>query len=92
TALLVDGALLLDLTPGPAFAAARAGHSIAGVRQVLLSHPHDGPTVEFPAGLPAPGRVADGRELAVISGHRVRAVALDAPGTGYEVGGPEGER
>ncbi|MEU7042329.1 bifunctional adenosylcobinamide kinase/adenosylcobinamide-phosphate guanylyltransferase [Streptomyces varsoviensis] len=92
TALLVDGALLLDLTPGPAFAAARAGHSVAGVRQVLLSHPHDGPTVEFPAGLPAPGRVADGRELAVISGHRVRAVALDAPGTGYEVVGPEGER
>ncbi|MEV0282005.1 bifunctional adenosylcobinamide kinase/adenosylcobinamide-phosphate guanylyltransferase [Streptomyces sp. NPDC050610] len=92
TALLVDGALLLDLTPGPAFAAARAGHSIAGVRQVLLSHPHDGPAVEFPAGLPAPGRVADGRELAVISGHRVRAVALDAPGTGYEVTGPEGER
>ncbi|MEV0266017.1 bifunctional adenosylcobinamide kinase/adenosylcobinamide-phosphate guanylyltransferase [Streptomyces sp. NPDC050617] len=92
TALLVDGALLLDLTPGPAFAAARAGHSIAGVRQVLLSHPHDGPAVEFPAGLPAPGRVPDGRELAVISGHRVRAVALDSPGTGYEVVGPEGER
>ncbi|MEV4873414.1 bifunctional adenosylcobinamide kinase/adenosylcobinamide-phosphate guanylyltransferase [Streptomyces syringium] len=92
TALLVDGALLLDLTPGPAFAAARAGRSIAGVRQVLLSHPHDGPAVEFPAGLPAPGRVPDGRELAVISGHRVRAMALDAPGTGYEVTGPEGER
>ncbi|MEW2575511.1 bifunctional adenosylcobinamide kinase/adenosylcobinamide-phosphate guanylyltransferase [Streptomyces syringium] len=92
TALLVDGALLLDLTPGPAFAAARAGRSIAGVRQVLLSHPHDGPAVEFPAGLPAPGRVPDGRELAVISGHRVRAMALDAPGTGYEVMGPEGER
>ncbi|SPE49359.1 Adenosylcobinamide kinase [Streptomyces netropsis] len=92
TALLVDGALLLDLTPGPAFAAARAGRSIAGVRQVLLSHPHDGPAVEFPAGLPAPGRVPDGRELAVISGHRARAMALDAPGTGYEVTGPEGER
>ncbi|MFE0047661.1 bifunctional adenosylcobinamide kinase/adenosylcobinamide-phosphate guanylyltransferase [Streptomyces albireticuli] len=92
TALLVDGAVLLDLTPGPAFAAARAGRSIAGVRQVLLSHPHDGPAVEFPAGLPAPVRVPDGRELSVISGHRVRAVALDAPGTGYEVTGPEGER
>ncbi|NEE05248.1 adenosylcobinamide kinase/adenosylcobinamide phosphate guanyltransferase, partial [Streptomyces sp. SID7499] len=25
-------------------------------------------------------------------GHRVRAVAMDAPGTGYEVTGPEGER
>lgn len=34
TALLVDGALLLDLTPGVAFAAARAGRSLAGVRQV----------------------------------------------------------
>lgn len=92
TALLVDGALLFDLTPGPAFAAARAGRSIGGVRQVLLSHPHDGPAVEFPAGLPAPGRVPDGRELSVISGHRVRAVALDAPGTGYEVTGPDGDR
>ncbi|MCA6094387.1 bifunctional adenosylcobinamide kinase/adenosylcobinamide-phosphate guanylyltransferase [Streptomyces sp. SCA3-4] len=92
TALLVDGALLLDLTPGPAFAAARAGRSITGVRQVLLSHPHDGPAVEFPAGLPAPGRVPDGRELSVISGHKVRALALDAPGTGYEVTSPDGER
>ncbi|GAA0414705.1 bifunctional adenosylcobinamide kinase/adenosylcobinamide-phosphate guanylyltransferase [Streptomyces luteireticuli] len=92
TALLVDGALLFDLTPGPAFAAARAGRSITGVRQVLLSHPQNGPAVEFPAGLPAPGRVPDGRELSVISGHRVRAVALDAPGTGYEVTGPDGDR
>ncbi|MEV5506981.1 bifunctional adenosylcobinamide kinase/adenosylcobinamide-phosphate guanylyltransferase [Streptomyces orinoci] len=92
TALLVDGALLLDLTPGPAFAAARAGRSLAGVRQVLLSHPNDGPPLEPPAGLPAPGRVPDGRELSVISGHRVRAMALDAPGTGYEVQGPEGGR
>lgn len=92
TALLIDDALLLDLTPGPALAAARAGRTLAGVRQVLLSHPHDGPAVEFPAGLPAPGRAADGRELALLSGHRVRAVALDAPGTGYEVTGPGGER
>ncbi|MEU7133937.1 bifunctional adenosylcobinamide kinase/adenosylcobinamide-phosphate guanylyltransferase [Streptomyces sp. NPDC046261] len=92
TAVLVDDALLLDLTPGPAFAAARAGRSIAGVRQVLLSHPHDGPAVEFPAGLPAPVRVPDGRELSVISGHKVRAMALDAPGTGYEVTSPDGER
>ncbi|MGW2229814.1 bifunctional adenosylcobinamide kinase/adenosylcobinamide-phosphate guanylyltransferase [Streptomyces formicae] len=92
TALLVDGVLLLDLTPGAAFAAARAGHSLGGVRQVLLSHPHDGPAVEVPAGLPQPGRVADGRELALLTGHRVRAVALDAPGTGYEVTGPDGER
>ncbi|MFE6778952.1 bifunctional adenosylcobinamide kinase/adenosylcobinamide-phosphate guanylyltransferase [Streptomyces sp. NPDC057702] len=92
TALLIDDALLLDLTPGPALAAARAGRSLTGVRQVLLSHPHDGPAVEVPAGLPAPGRAADGRELALLSGHRVRATALDAPGTGYEVTGPDGER
>ncbi|MEU0475813.1 bifunctional adenosylcobinamide kinase/adenosylcobinamide-phosphate guanylyltransferase [Streptomyces olivaceus] len=92
TALLVDGALLLDLTPGAAFAAARAGHSLTAVRQVLLSHPHDGPAVEVPAGLPQPGRVPDGRELALLTGHRVRAVALDAPGTGYAVTGPDGMR
>jgi len=92
TALLVDGVLLLDLTPGPALAAARAGRTLHGVRQVLLSHPHDGPALEIPAGLPAPVRLSDGRELALISGHRVRAVALDSPGTGYEIGGPDGER
>ncbi|MEU1267356.1 bifunctional adenosylcobinamide kinase/adenosylcobinamide-phosphate guanylyltransferase [Streptomyces sp. NPDC005799] len=92
TAVLVDGTLLLDLTPGAAFAAARAGHSLGGVRQVLLSHPHDGPPVEVPAGLPQPGRVPDGRELALLTGHRVRAVAMDAPGTGYAVTGPNGQR
>ncbi|MEV0324463.1 bifunctional adenosylcobinamide kinase/adenosylcobinamide-phosphate guanylyltransferase [Streptomyces sp. NPDC050658] len=92
TALLVDGVLLLDLTPGAALAAARSGHSLGGVRQVLLSHPHDGPSVEVPAGLPQPGRVPDGRELALLTGHRVRAVAMDHPGTGYEVVGPDGER
>ncbi len=92
TSLLVDGALLLDLTPGAAFAAARAGRSLGGVRQVLLSHPHDGPAVEVPAGVPQPGRVPDGRELALLTGHRVRAVALDAPGTGYAVTGPDGQR
>ncbi|MEU7277614.1 bifunctional adenosylcobinamide kinase/adenosylcobinamide-phosphate guanylyltransferase [Streptomyces sp. NPDC045431] len=92
TALLVDGALLLDLTPGAALAAARAGRSLSGVRQVLLTHPHDGPAVELPAGLPAAGRVPDGRELTLISGHRVRAVPMDAPGTGYEVTSPDGLR
>ncbi|GAA2264102.1 adenosylcobinamide kinase/adenosylcobinamide phosphate guanyltransferase [Streptomyces ruber] len=92
TALLVDGTLLLDLTPGAALAAARAGHTLAGVRQVLLSHPHEGPAVEVPAGLPQPGRVPDGRELALMSGHRVRALALDAPGTGYAVTAPDGQR
>ncbi|CAM5682489.1 bifunctional adenosylcobinamide kinase/adenosylcobinamide-phosphate guanylyltransferase [Streptomyces griseorubiginosus] len=92
TSVLVDETLLLDLTPGAAFAAARSGHSLAGVRQVLLSHPHDGPPVEVPAGVPQPGRVPDGRELALLTGHRVRAVAMDAPGTGYAVTGPDGQR
>jgi adenosylcobinamide kinase/adenosylcobinamide-phosphate guanylyltransferase len=92
TALLIDGTLLLDLTPGPAFAAARAGRSLHSVRQVLLSHPHDGPPLEFPAGLPAPVRVSDRQDLALISGHRIRAVPLDSPGTGYQVTGPDGER
>ncbi|MET7684449.1 bifunctional adenosylcobinamide kinase/adenosylcobinamide-phosphate guanylyltransferase [Streptomyces sp. NPDC005423] len=92
TSLLVDGSLLLDLTPGAAFAAARAGRSLSGVRQVLLTHPHDGPPVEVPAGLPQPGRVPDGRRLALLTGHRVRAVAMDAPGTGYAVTGPDGQR
>ncbi|MFI6943184.1 bifunctional adenosylcobinamide kinase/adenosylcobinamide-phosphate guanylyltransferase [Streptomyces sp. NPDC050418] len=91
TALLVDGVLLLDLTPGAAFAAARSGHSLAAVQQVLLTHPNGGPAVEHPAGLPRAGRVPDGAELALLDGHRVRALALDAPGTGYEVTGPDGE-
>ncbi|MGW1888676.1 bifunctional adenosylcobinamide kinase/adenosylcobinamide-phosphate guanylyltransferase [Streptomyces sp. NPDC002004] len=92
TSVLVDDALLLDLTPGAAFAAARAGHSLSGVTQVLLSHPHDGPALEVPAGLPTPARVPDGAELALPTGHRVLAVALDSPGTGYEVTGPSGQR
>ncbi|WP_075735694.1 bifunctional adenosylcobinamide kinase/adenosylcobinamide-phosphate guanylyltransferase [Streptomyces acidiscabies] len=92
TSVLVDGDLLLDLTPGAAFAAARAGQSLGGVRQVLLSHPHDGPAVEVPLGLPRPGRVPDGRELALLTGHRVRAVAMDAGGTGYAVTGGDGQR
>jgi adenosylcobinamide kinase/adenosylcobinamide-phosphate guanylyltransferase len=92
TALLVDGTLLLDLTPGAAFAAARAGHSLTGVRQVLLTHPHDGPAVELPPGLPAAARIPDGRVLSLLGGHRVRAVAMDSPGTGYDVTSPEGER
>ncbi|MFI9588459.1 bifunctional adenosylcobinamide kinase/adenosylcobinamide-phosphate guanylyltransferase [Streptomyces sp. NPDC052236] len=92
TALLVDSALLLDLTPGAAMAAARSGHSLSAVRQVLLTHPHDGPAVDLPAGLPSAGRVPHGRELTLISGHRVRAVPMDSPGTGYEVTSLEGER
>ncbi|TDC19673.1 bifunctional adenosylcobinamide kinase/adenosylcobinamide-phosphate guanylyltransferase [Streptomyces sp. 8K308] len=90
--LLVDGVLLLDLTPGVALAAARAGRSLAGVRQVLLTHPHDGPALEFPPGLPGPVRLPDGRELTLLSGHRVTAVAMDTPGTGYAVTGPDGGR
>ncbi len=92
TSALVDGILLIDLTPGPALAAARAGRSLSGVRQVLLSHPRGGPAVDLPPGLPAPGRVPDGQELALLTGHRVRAVPVDAPGTGYAVTGPSGGR
>ncbi|WP_419994268.1 bifunctional adenosylcobinamide kinase/adenosylcobinamide-phosphate guanylyltransferase [Streptomyces boninensis] len=92
TAVLVDGVLLLDLTPGAAFAAARAGHTLGGVLQVLLSHPHDGPAVELPPGLPPASRVPDGQDATLISGHRFRAVALDSPGTGYAITGPQGER
>ncbi|WP_328722127.1 bifunctional adenosylcobinamide kinase/adenosylcobinamide-phosphate guanylyltransferase [Streptomyces sp. NBC_00247] len=92
TALLVDDAVLLDLTPGAALAAARAGHSLAGVRQVLLTRPQNGPPVELPPGLPRAGRVPDGQVLTLISGHRVRAVPMDAPGTGYEVTSPAGDR
>jgi adenosylcobinamide kinase/adenosylcobinamide-phosphate guanylyltransferase len=92
TAALVDGVVLLDLTPGVALAAARAGHTLGGLRLVLLSHPHDGPAVEIPAGLPAPARVPDGQRLSLITGHRVEAVAMDAPGTGYAVESPDGLR
>lgn len=92
TAVLVDGVVLLDLTPGVALAAARAGHTLGGLRLVLLSHPHDGPPVEIPAGLPAPTRVPDGQRLPLITGHRVAAVATDAPGTGYVVESPDGLR
>jgi adenosylcobinamide kinase / adenosylcobinamide-phosphate guanylyltransferase len=86
TALLVDGVLLLDLTPAVAAAAARAGRTLDRVRHVLLTHPHDGPPVEVPEGLPAPVRVPAGEERP-LGPHRVRAVAVDAPGTGYEVEG-----
>ncbi|MDX3075268.1 bifunctional adenosylcobinamide kinase/adenosylcobinamide-phosphate guanylyltransferase [Streptomyces sp. MI02-7b] len=92
TSLLVDGVLLLDLTPGVALAAARSGHSLAGARQVLLSHPHDGPAVEIPAGLPAPARLPAGQEMTLPTRHRIRSVPVDAPGAGYEVVAPTGER
>ena len=92
TAVLVDGVVLLDLTPGVTLAAARAGHTLGGLRLVLLSHPHDGPPVEIPPGMPAPARVPDGERLPLTTGHRVRAVATDAPGTGYAVESPDGLR
>lgn len=92
TALLVDQAVLVDLLPGAAFAAARAGRSLHGVRQVLLSRPPDGPTPQVPAGLPAPVRLAEGQEVALLGGHRIRAVPVDSPGTGYEITGPDGTR
>ncbi|NUS17278.1 MAG: bifunctional adenosylcobinamide kinase/adenosylcobinamide-phosphate guanylyltransferase [Streptomyces sp.] len=92
SAVLVDGVVLVDLTPGVALAAARAGHSLAGLRLVLLSHPHDGPAVEIPAGLPAPARVPDGQRVTLITGHKVQALAMDAPGTGYAVESPDGLR
>lgn len=101
TAVLVDATVLLDLTPRPALAAARAGRSASGVRQVLLSHPHearpdsaDGPTVGAD-GLPSPVRVPPGRELVVLDGPRIRAVPVDAPATGftgYDLTGPDGRR
>ena len=92
TSVLVDAVVLLDLTPGVAMAAARAGHTLGGLRLVVLSHPHDGPAVEIPAGLPAPARLPEGQRLSLITGHRVRAVATDAPGTGYAVESPDGLR
>jgi adenosylcobinamide kinase/adenosylcobinamide-phosphate guanylyltransferase len=92
TAVLVDGVVLIDLTPGVALAAARAGQSLGALRLLLLSHPHDGPAVEIPSGLPAPARVPDGQRLPLITGHRVEAVAVDAPGTGYAIESPDGLR
>ncbi|MFD3457521.1 bifunctional adenosylcobinamide kinase/adenosylcobinamide-phosphate guanylyltransferase [Streptomyces sp. NPDC058691] len=92
TSVLVDGVLLLDLTPGVALAAARSGQSLAGVLQVLLSHPQDGPAVEIPAALPAPARLPAGQEVTLPTGHKVRSVPVDAPGAGYEVEAPAGTR
>ncbi|MDT0310488.1 bifunctional adenosylcobinamide kinase/adenosylcobinamide-phosphate guanylyltransferase [Streptomyces sp. DSM 44917] len=92
TSLLVDGVLLLDVTPGAALAAARAGQSLHGVRQVLLGHAQEDRGPELPTELPAPVRLPDGRDLTLLSGHRVRAVPVDGPGTGYAVTGPDGGR
>ncbi|GGO79761.1 bifunctional adenosylcobinamide kinase/adenosylcobinamide-phosphate guanylyltransferase [Wenjunlia tyrosinilytica] len=91
TSVLVDSTLLLDLTPGVSVAAARAGRTLDRVTHVLLSHPHDGPPVEVPAGLPSPTRSPDGHE-GVLGTHRVRAVAVDSPGSGYEIADSDGHR
>ncbi|MBL1066709.1 bifunctional adenosylcobinamide kinase/adenosylcobinamide-phosphate guanylyltransferase [Streptomyces sp. 7-21] len=91
--VLVDDVLLLDLAPGAVLSAARAGRSLHGVRQLLLSHPHaGGAAAHVPPGLPAPVRVPPGGDLALLSGHRVRALAVDGEGTGYAVTGPDGDR
>lgn len=92
TAVLVDGAVLLDLTPAPAFAIARAGHTPQNVSEVLLSRPGDGPQPGVLAGLPTPARLPPGDELVTPGGHRVRAVPLDVPGTGYALTGPDDHR
>lgn len=92
TSVVVDGVVLLDLTPGVTLTAARAGQPLGGLRLVLLSHPHDGPPVEIPSALPAPARLPDGQRLPLTTGHRVLAVATDAPGTGYAIESPDGLR
>jgi adenosylcobinamide kinase/adenosylcobinamide-phosphate guanylyltransferase len=92
TSVLVDGVALLDLTPALALAAARAGRTLAALRVVLLSHPHDGPPPELPPSLPAPVRLPGNERLPLTTGHRVRAVPTDAPGTGYAVEAPDGTR
>ncbi|MEU8773394.1 bifunctional adenosylcobinamide kinase/adenosylcobinamide-phosphate guanylyltransferase [Streptomyces sp. NPDC048606] len=78
TTILVDATLLLDATPAAGAAAARAGYAPSGIGHVLSTGPGGGP----PAG----------QDLTTASGHRVRAVPVDVPGTGYAVTGPDGTR
>ncbi|WP_405580638.1 bifunctional adenosylcobinamide kinase/adenosylcobinamide-phosphate guanylyltransferase [Streptomyces sp. NBC_01190] len=92
TTVVVDGVVLLDPAPGVALAAARAGQPLGGLRLVLLSHPAARPAAELPPGLPAPVRLAEAQRLPLLTGHRVEAVAVDAPGTGYAVESPQGLR
>ncbi|MER6197929.1 bifunctional adenosylcobinamide kinase/adenosylcobinamide-phosphate guanylyltransferase [Streptomyces sp. NPDC001586] len=93
TAVLVDGVLLLDATPGAGAGAARAGHAPSGIRYVLPARPEKGGPAGAPVpGLPPAGRLPAGQQLAAASGHRVRAVSVDVPGTGYAVTGPDGTR
>ncbi|MFF4324060.1 bifunctional adenosylcobinamide kinase/adenosylcobinamide-phosphate guanylyltransferase [Streptomyces sp. NPDC001568] len=93
TAVLVDGVLLLDATPGAGAGAARAGHAPSGIRYVLPARPEEGGPAGAPQpGLPPAGRLPAGQHLAADSGHRVRAVPVDVPGTGYVVTGPDGTR
>ncbi|MFF9056372.1 bifunctional adenosylcobinamide kinase/adenosylcobinamide-phosphate guanylyltransferase [Streptomyces erythrochromogenes] len=93
TAVLVDGVLLLDATPGAGAGAARAGHAPSGIRYVLAARPEeDGPAGGALPGLPPADRLPVGQQLEAASGHRVRAVSVDVPGTGYAVTGPDGTR
>ncbi|MFE7096288.1 bifunctional adenosylcobinamide kinase/adenosylcobinamide-phosphate guanylyltransferase [Streptomyces erythrochromogenes] len=93
TAVLVDGVLLLDATPGAGAGAARAGHAPSGIRHVLAARPEDGgPAGSRLPGLPPAGRLPAGQQLVTASGHRVRAFSVDVPGTGYAVTGPDGTR
>ncbi|THA86378.1 bifunctional adenosylcobinamide kinase/adenosylcobinamide-phosphate guanylyltransferase [Streptomyces sp. A0592] len=92
-AVLVDGVLLLDATPGAGAGAARAGHAPSGIRYVLAARPEEaGPAGGPLPGLPPAARLPAGQRLATSSGHRVRAVSVDGPGTGYAVTGPDGAR
>ncbi|WP_405445360.1 bifunctional adenosylcobinamide kinase/adenosylcobinamide-phosphate guanylyltransferase [Streptomyces erythrochromogenes] len=93
TAVLVDGVLLLEATPGAGTGAARAGHAPSGIRDVLAARTgEDGPAGRPLTGLPPAVRLSAGQQLTAASGHRVRTVAVDVPGTGYAVTGPDGTR
>ncbi|GAA1934524.1 bifunctional adenosylcobinamide kinase/adenosylcobinamide-phosphate guanylyltransferase [Streptomyces sodiiphilus] len=89
TSVLVDGVLLIGPGPDPWPAAARAGRSLASVRQVLPGRP-GGPGNAAVPGLPPPLR-PDGPER-LPTGHRVRPLRLDRPGTGWDITGPDGTR
>ncbi|MFD4869761.1 bifunctional adenosylcobinamide kinase/adenosylcobinamide-phosphate guanylyltransferase, partial [Streptomyces sp. NPDC058412] len=65
----------------------------SGIRYVLPARPEGGGPAGAPVpGLPPAGRLPAGQQLAAASGHRVRAVSVDVPGTGYAVTGPDGTR
>mgnify|MGYP001179303672 CR=1 FL=1 len=94
TSVLVDGVLLLDPPPAGKTPVGKdpvggAGRLLDGVRHLLYSRP-------APVGGPRPGPSAavelpTGEER-LLGGHRVRAVAVDVPGTGFEITDGEGTR